>query len=320
MGELIIRQPQQEGDGGALAKRFPFNAGRLYESFLSGMSSETSEAYARDLRLFSEFLGVDDPKVAIQQMIEAGAGQANMVALEFRTWMEQKGHSTNSVARRLAALRSLMKLAGKFGFITWTLNVKAPKIETYRDTRGPGVEGVRKMLDVIERFPSPRKERDRAIVMIAFCDALRKTEMTSLNLEHINLADSTVSVMGKGRNEREIMTVPPKAMAAIKAWIDVRGLEPGPLFFRTQKGQTARSHLSKKGMYHIVSDIGKRAGIKVKPHGLRHAGITAALESGRDIREVMKFSRHKKIDTVIIYDDRREDMQGQVAASAEGML
>ena len=79
-------------------------------------------------------------------------------------------------------------------------------------------------------------------------------------------------------------------------------------------------HLSKSGAYKIIRDIGRKAGINVKPHGLRHAGITAALEAGADVRRVMKFSRHKKIDTLLIYDDRRENMQGHVAGKVDEQL
>lgn len=61
--------------------------------------------------------------------------------------------------------------------------------------------------------------------------------------------------------------------------------------------------------------LGRRAGLPdVRPHGLRHAAITAALDSGHDIRTVARYSRHRNIQTLTIYDDNRQDLAGAVAA------
>jgi integrase/recombinase XerC len=51
----------------------------------------------------------------------------------------------------------------------------------------------------------------------------------------------------------------------------------------------------------------------VRPHGLRHSGITRALElTNGNLREVQKFSRHKNANTIGIYDDNRVDLAGKV--------
>ena len=56
-------------------------------------------------------------------------------------------------------------------------------------------------------------------------------------------------------------------------------------------------------------------GLKVRPHGLRHAAITSALDAtGGDVRRVSRFSRHRDIKTVMVYDDARADLGGEVAA------
>ena len=63
--------------------------------------------------------------------------------------------------------------------------------------------------------------------------------------------------------------------------------------------------------------MGKSIGKTVRPHGLRHAAITEALDrTNGNPREVMKFSRHKSIATVMVYDDQRLDDQGRSIASA----
>ena len=55
--------------------------------------------------------------------------------------------------------------------------------------------------------------------------------------------------------------------------------------------------------------------MKTRPHGLRHAAITAALDATNgDVRRVQRFSRHADARTLLIYDDARSDMGGEIAA------
>ena len=60
--------------------------------------------------------------------------------------------------------------------------------------------------------------------------------------------------------------------------------------------------------------MGESAGLKARPHGLRHAAVTAALDlTGGDIRAVQKFSRHRDVRVIERYDDSRQDLAGDVA-------
>ena len=65
----------------------------------------------------------------------------------------------------------------------------------------------------------------------------------------------------------------------------------------------------------IIARIGQAAGLDrvPGPHGLRHQAITRALDLGRDLRDVAKFSRHRDIRTLAIYDDSRRDVGGDIA-------
>jgi integrase/recombinase XerC len=52
----------------------------------------------------------------------------------------------------------------------------------------------------------------------------------------------------------------------------------------------------------------------MSPHRIRHSSITHALDStSGDVRMVQKLSRHKKIETVMIYDDNRTNVQGELS-------
>ncbi|HVT40002.1 MAG TPA: hypothetical protein VHE78_13215 [Gemmatimonadaceae bacterium] len=54
-------------------------------------------------------------------------------------------------------------------------------------------------------------------------------------------------------------------------------------------------------------------------HGLRHAAITHALDvCAGDVRKVQKFSRHRDLRTLTVYDDNRQDVAGEVAKLVAG--
>ena len=122
-----------------------------------------------------------------------------------------------------------------------------------------------------------------------------------------------MAVLGKGRSQRETLTLPPATRQALAAWVQVRGPEPGPLFTALDRGHRGR-RLSGTGLYLMIRQLGEGAGLRARPHGLRHAAITAALDlTGGDVRKVQRFSRHKNLQTVLRYDDNRQDLGGDVA-------
>ncbi|MFT3731117.1 MAG: hypothetical protein QM780_06785 [Hyphomicrobium sp.] len=67
-------------------------------------------------------------------------------------------------------------------------------------------------------------------------------------------------------------------------------------------------------VYYRISEVGDDVGIQTRPHGVRHASITAALDSTNgDVRAVQKHARHSKPETTIRYDDNRRDLAGKIA-------
>jgi integrase/recombinase XerC len=48
---------------------------------------------------------------------------------------------------------------------------------------------------------------------------------------------------------------------------------------------------------------------------LRHSAVTRLLDLGIDLRRVARFSRHRKLETLVKYDDNRQDLAGEMAAT-----
>lgn len=289
-------------------------AARLAQAWLVGRSAATARAYTGDLADFTTWLQLSSPTEAVGRLLGNGHGAANLLALEYRAYMLERGLSPATVNRRLAALRSLVTLGRTLGMVGWELDVQGVKSEPYRDTKGPGKKGVKKLLSKAGQRTDTKGIRDQAILRCLTDLALRRAEVVSLDIEDLDLEGSTLKVLGKGRREKERLTLPARTREALAAWLTVRGQTAGPLFVNMDRAKKGNGRLTGSAVYYLVRKLGDSVGIRVRPHGVRHASISEGLaRTGGDVRCVQRFSRHKDVATVIRYDDARDDAAGKVA-------
>jgi integrase/recombinase XerC len=286
---------------------------RLLRAFFSGRSPATLRAYGRDLDDFAAFCSAPTAAAASARLLAYGAGAANELALLYKAQLQGRGLSPATVNRRLAALRSLVKLARTLGLVGWALEVDGLRSQGYRDTAGPGVGGFRQLLARLDGRGDRKALRDRAALRLLFDLALRRKEVVGLDVEDLDRQTGTVAVLGKGKGEKSKLTLPGPTRAALDAWLGARGDAPGPLFLSLDPAGKGTGRLTGGGLYAIVRRLGEGAGLRARPHGLRHTSITAALDAGIDVRQVRRFSRHAKLDTLLVYDDNRQDLAGDVA-------
>lgn len=307
---------------------------QLYDAWLAGRKATTVRAYRSDLTDYAAWAGFPDPTAAVEALFAMAGPDANYNALCYRNAMIDRGLSSNTVARRLSALKSLGKLARIIGACTWTLEVEAPTPERYRDVAGPGEQGWAAVRQMAKRDRSPQGLRDRAIAHLGHDMALRRGEIVGLDLAHVHVEESwehgvkvrrvtALDVLGKGQDSRLRLSVPPTVGAALLDWIDVRGATPGAFFWRLDRGAVDgdRGRLTGEAVRLACKRMGEAAGLTrpLRPHGLRHAGVTACLEgNGGNLRHAAKFSRHAKLDTLVHYDDCRVDIFGRMAALVAG--
>ena len=87
------------------------SARRLVAAFLSGRNERTLRAYRQDLEDFRAFMNAETPEDAARLLLSRGHGEANAVALAYKNDLMERKLSAATVNRRLAALRSLVRLA-----------------------------------------------------------------------------------------------------------------------------------------------------------------------------------------------------------------
>ena len=287
---------------------------QLVKAFFESKSPSTLTAYSNDLHVFRKYLKFKTQKEAVANLLEKSHGAANLAVLNFRAFLIQQTWSPASINRALSAIRSLIELANTLGLVSFQLNVPSIKSRSYRDTKGCGQDGFKALLATAAAQRQKKAVRDTALLWMLYSPALRRAEVISLDLKHVDLKTSTVHVLGKGKTEREKLTMPVQAIEALKAWLQVRGDVPGPLFVNCDRAKKGNGRLTPDGLYKMVKALAAKCNIEARPHGLRHAGITSALDLSKgDVRAVAKFSRHADIRTLTRYDDNRTDLGGGIA-------
>lgn len=306
------------GGPGPLPAR-QFDAETLIKRWKEGRSPQTLRAYASDLKGFADWMKAGPAGAAINALLAMGPGEANETVRSYRSAMVDRGVAPATINRRLSALRSLVTLGKEFGYVTFDLATKNVRAETYRDTRGPEPDVMLALLEhAMGQEHRAKAARDVAVfLLLGYGSALRRNEVVQLDIEHFDVRSARLNVLRKGKRERKWLALDPLVARLLRAWVKERGKEPGPMFLQAGKGGRilAGKRLSGDGIHDILETMGDALGAAIRPHGLRHAAITAALEeTNGNVREVRDFSGHAGVEVVMKYDDNRKDKGGEVAS------
>ena len=279
-------------------------------------SPTTRHGYERDLKEFFNFATGQFPTPEIvQQFLNLDEFRAKEIVLTYRRWLYSKNLKSATVNRKLAAIKALVKYAKRVGKSRYDLtDIKSDKVIPYRDTTGLPATQIKQIL----QSPNTNNfqgKRDYAILRLLWDNALRRSEVVAINIGDINLSDRTIWIKGKGRQDKERITINQRTVAALKDYLSMRkGTTTEPLFISISSANWGE-RLADDTIYNLVKDTSVELGIDkpMSPHKIRHSAITHCLDkSDGDIRKVQQFSRHKNVQTVLVYDDNRKDYQGQM--------
>lgn len=90
-------------------------ATRLLQDFRAARTPATLRAYHSDLADFTTFTNADTPAHAVTKLIGVGPGEGNRLVLAYKEHLLASGRAPAPVNRRLAALRSLTRVARLVG-------------------------------------------------------------------------------------------------------------------------------------------------------------------------------------------------------------
>jgi integrase/recombinase XerC len=260
-----------------------------YLDLQRGASRHTLRGYAADLAEFRAFLsreGVGDVADADVRAVRA-----------WLAWLHERKLAKSSIARKLATVRSCFRYLARVGRveINPARQVRSPRLPKRLPSFLPKDES-KDLLDAgVER--SPAGLRDHALLELLYATGLRVSECCGLDLDDVDRRGGSVRVMGKGGKER-VVPAGDAALAALEAWLLIRGEARGALFTNARGGR-----LGARSVHRIVKRRARGAGIdrRVTPHTLRHTFATHMLGEGADLRLIQELLGHSRLTTTQRY-------------------
>jgi integrase/recombinase XerC len=282
-------------------------------------SESTRRAYDRDINdFFAKMFGVESTAEWVVRFLALPGAQALGWVVKYKAKMIEQRLSEATVNRRLSALRALVHKGRVLGVCGYTLeDIKGETVIKYRDTTGVTPQEFKQILLTCDRTTA-KGVRDYALLRLLWDNALRRGEIAKLKMGDFDRQNSKLMVLGKGRgSQREAIDLTPKTRDAICYWLAFRGLASTvDALFVALDLNTPGHPLTDTGIAKMVRTRAKKANISkpLSPHRIRHSSITAALDAGQSVREVQKLSRHTKLETLMIYDDNRQQHQLKVSS------
>lgn len=266
-----------------------------YVAVEKGLSRNTVASYFLDLSKFQNFLSSRD---------EEFVSFSRTDIIDFIESLRGEGYSISSICRFISSIRGLCKYLIIENVIKDdpSENLQTPK-RWERLPKSLSISEVRSFLEV-NSSPKPSAPitiRDYVMFELLYASGLRVTELVSLKLEDINLEAGFLRVLGKGSKER-VVPVNIRAMERIKKYIiqqrpEILKKKRSSYLFVTRRG----GPMTRQRFWQIIKTLGRRLGIEVSPHTMRHSFATHLLEGGADLRSLQKMLGHSDISTTQIY-------------------
>jgi len=220
--------------------------------------------------------------------------------------------------RHLSALRGVLEEAWRLGLLTAEDYRRAVDVPNVRGSTLPAGRSL-SAGEISALFSScgddPAGRRDRALIAVLYGTGARRAEASALDVADFDPVDGAFRVRGKGDKERSLF-LPDAALPALRAWFEVRGSAPGPLFVPILKsGRLSDRRLTGQAILLILRRRGELAGIEpFTPHDLRRTFAGDMLDAGVDLVTVQGMMGHANPATTGRYD-RRGDRAKRRAAS-----
>ncbi|PLX40396.1 MAG: site-specific tyrosine recombinase XerD [Deltaproteobacteria bacterium] len=260
-----------------------------------GLSPNTVDAYARDLRLFATYLAKEH-RLSLKE-----AKQRDV--MEFVRRQREGGLAARTVARRVSSLRTFYRTLMREGKVTSTPLEKLESLRQWRTLpKTLSYQEAQALVDV-PNLGDPKGLRDKAILEILYGVGLRVSEVSDLRLGGIDLNVGFVRTMGKGSKER-VVPIGGRARSAVSEYLErarpkLVGKKRNDYLFLNRFG----GKLSRQSIWKVVKQSCRRAGVSpdTSPHTLRHSFATHLLEGGADLRSLQMMLGHADLSTTQIY-------------------
>jgi len=238
---------------------------------LKGYSRQTIKAYHYNIRKFLKFLE---------------KSRLNLNNNAIRSYLLTLNLSVNSMRLQHASIGFFFREILQKPFTTKEVPVMK------KEKTLPKLLGKEQIKDMIG---ATNNLKHKLIIKLLYSSGLRLAELLNLKRKDIDFEKNIIYVrQGKGKKDRITLISENLKLDLLKYYSNN--------IFKTEYVLEGRKgKYSKKSVQKILDNIGKKIGVKVHPHMLRHSFATHLLDAGTDIRHIQKLLGHSDISTTEIY-------------------
>ena len=273
-----------------------------------GFSGHTLESYSNDIGVFIDYCStifsgyIIDLDLIDTNTIRRFIG--NEMEKVYTTKKEKRSYGSKTIARRLAAIKSLFNYLYNFEKIkdNPAMHLRTPKTDK-------NLPVIVRENDIVSLMEEPIKnpitneiegERDQAILEMLYATGLRLSELLSINICDIDRKSKLVKVMGKGGKER-IVPIGKVALNSIESYLkklgkSIRSSYEDPLFVNKKGKRLPKRTLQRRIKKYLEVTMGGGS-----VHTLRHTFATHLVNSGADILTVKELLGHNSLSSTQHY-------------------
>lgn len=262
----------------------------LYLEFIElekGLSSNSIEAYRRDIELFLEYFAEKN------SLDEISRHDIN----SYIRFLKENKYAITSVTRKISSIKSFFKWA----CIT-NHSEKNPAQMIEVPKRPKRLPKVMTLNDIEEILSHDLTNLEAVILELLYSCGFRVSELVNLKLQDINLKAGYVLCFGKGSKER-LVPIGEKAIKKLEIYLPERDFYLKKNNITTKKlliNENGR-FITRQDIYTLVHSQGETIHKNISPHTLRHSFATHLLENGADLRVVQELLGHSDVATTQLY-------------------
>ncbi len=286
----------------------------IIEGFLSylaaekGLSRNTVSSYHLDLKKFRAFLLLKDKEFPVFSKNDI---------VDYIQNLRDESYSIASICRGLSTLKSFSRYLLLEHHIQDdpSENLESPR-KWERLPKAISIEDMKTFLEsnTADIGSNPVAVRDSVMFELLYSSGLRVSELISLRLEDVSFDAGFLRVTGKGSKER-IVPLHMRALERLRDYIDterpaILKKKRSVFLFITRRG----GPMTRQRFWQTMKILGRKTGLDISPHTIRHSFATHLLEGGADLRSLQKLLGHADISTTQIYTKVTSDRMKQVYA------
>lgn len=274
------------------------------QNIKNSKSINTQRAYKSDIKSFEKFCS----------SLNFKSLPANPKTISLFITEISKYSKLSTIKRKLAAIKVYHNLAGQYidlknPIIYENYNSIKKKLGTYQKSKKPiMIDDLKKLINYADQEKDKKtKLRNKALLLVGFCGAFRRSELVSIELEDLDFTKDGVKIFikksktdqsGEGMfkalpylNSSDLCPV-----VNLKKWLE--------FIVKLRLSDKKIFNMSDKNVALIVKKYVKKTGLdpaKYSGHSLRSGFATSTAESGAEERQIMSMTGHKSTQMVRRY-------------------